>query len=94
MADIRITNCHIHTFTQDHVPPNYPFWWIRPFKTWPKLVKGLAWLARWFAPEDIAEKLARLHAFQKEGGRHIRKPTYPSAERQTVSKPGSVCERF
>ncbi|MGV6849948.1 MAG: amidohydrolase family protein [Marinibacterium sp.] len=66
MTDIRITNCHIHTFTGHHVPPGYPFWWTRPFKTWPRLVKGLATAARLIGQHPLSEKLMRLHAFNKE----------------------------
>lgn len=65
---MRITNCHIHTFTQNHVPADYPYAWLRPFKRWPRLVKGLAWSAEFFARYQLADKLRRLHSFQKESG--------------------------
>ena len=64
--DIQITNCHIHTFLDDHVPPNYPFWWARPFKVFPRLILWLARFFRLIGQHPTAEKLDRLYAFQKE----------------------------
>lgn len=66
MSGIRITNCHIHLFTARHVPVNYPFWFLRPFKNNAFLVKGLAWLAGLLGQHPFAEKLIRLYRFQKE----------------------------
>ncbi|GGH23475.1 Amidohydrolase [Cribrihabitans marinus] len=66
MADIRITNCHVHLFHQGHVPEDYPYPWLRLFKRIPGLVVALAALMRLIGQHPIAEKLDRLHQFQKE----------------------------
>lgn len=66
MADIRITNCHIHLFTARHVPEDYPYRWLRLFKRWPSLIRGLAWVAALVGQHPAAEKLRRLHRFQQE----------------------------
>jgi hypothetical protein len=68
MLDIQITNCHIHTFVQDHVPRDYPYKWLRIFKATPALVGLIATFGKWFLKAEVAEKLARLHAFQREAG--------------------------
>lgn len=63
---IEITNCHIHTFTDDYVPANYPYTWVRPFKFWPFLVRVIAAVAGFLFGREVGEKLYRLHAFLKE----------------------------
>lgn len=66
MSDIRIVNCHIHLFTDRHVPVNYPFRWLRPFKKIPVLIRWMAAAARLIGQHPLAEKLDRLYRFQKE----------------------------
>ncbi len=66
MSDIRITNCHIHLFYEGHVPDDYPYAWLKPFKRIPGLVRLLAWGMRLIGQHGIAEKLDRLYKFQKE----------------------------
>ena len=68
--DIQITNCHIHTFLDDHVPSNYPFWWARPFKVFPVLILWLSKFFRLIGQHPISEKLYRLYAFQQESQHH------------------------
>jgi predicted TIM-barrel fold metal-dependent hydrolase len=65
MADIRITNCHVHTFTHDHVPRHYPHPLATPLKTMPGVVRALERVAR-FIGHPVAETLERLHRFQTE----------------------------
>ncbi|MGR3760307.1 amidohydrolase family protein [Roseobacteraceae bacterium NS-SX3] len=67
MPGIRITNCHIHTFTAQHVPRDFPARWARIFRREPALI---LWAARLFAllgQERRADELRRLHRFQKQG---------------------------
>ncbi len=66
MEPIQITNCHVHTFTQAHVPRDFPYKWTRLFQRVPILIKGIAWIVRLLGQEDIAEKLDRLYRFQQE----------------------------
>ena len=69
MSDIRIVNCHIHTFTLAHVPRRFPFAWTAPLRNKPKLVAGLAWVAGklpWISDETAAA-MARKARFQAEG---------------------------
>lgn len=68
--DIQITNCHIHTFLDDHVPPSYPFWWARPFKVFPKLLLFLSRVFGLIGQLPTSENLYRLYAFQKESQHH------------------------
>lgn len=68
MSGPRITNCHIHTFTQDHVPPNYPVGIMRLFHRMPWLVLALAWIAQMIGQHPAAEKLRRLAKFHGETG--------------------------
>lgn len=66
MAGIRIVNCHVHLFTAHHVPPDYPYRWLRPFKRLPFLIRWMAALAALIGQHPFAEKLHRLYRFQKE----------------------------
>lgn len=68
MSRIRITNCHVHTFTDRHVPARYPHLVVMPFKRAPWLVRGLAGLARLAGQEAAAASLRRLHRFQRAAG--------------------------
>ncbi|MDK3019038.1 amidohydrolase family protein [Pseudodonghicola flavimaris] len=69
MSPIRIVNCHIHTFTSDHVPRDFPYRWLRPFRRAPHLIRGLARLAGWMGRERLADRLERLYQFQQQGAR-------------------------
>ncbi len=91
LPEIRITNCHIHTFTNDHVPRDYPYKFLRLFKRAPILIKGLAGLARLLGQHPVAEKLDRLYQFQQESARDSQtavleqvKKHYPSNTRFVV----------
>ncbi|MCU4651319.1 amidohydrolase [Roseibacterium sp. SDUM158016] len=67
MSDIRITNVHVHTFTQNHVPRCYPHPLLVPFKAIPGLLRALAAVVRIFS-KDKADTLDRLYRFQQEAG--------------------------
>lgn len=67
MADIRITNCHIHTFTQAHVPRHFPSPLLWPFKKLPILIRFMAFLCRIPGWQGWADALDRLYRFQQEG---------------------------
>ncbi|MDI3338600.1 amidohydrolase family protein [Defluviimonas aestuarii] len=68
MAHIRITNCHVHTFTDQHVPVLYPHPLLWIFKKVPVLVRFLAFLFRFVGHEAIADNLDRLFRFSQESG--------------------------
>lgn len=66
MSGIQITNCHVHLFTDRHVPEDYPYRWLKLFKRLPFLVKWLAALARLLGQHPASDKLMRLYRFQNE----------------------------
>lgn len=66
MAHIRITNCHIHTFTARHVPRYYPHPVLWIFKRVPGLVRLFAKIARVIGQHPAADTLDRLFRFQQE----------------------------
>ncbi|NOD93098.1 amidohydrolase family protein [Ruegeria sp. HKCCD4884] len=66
MSNIRITNCHTHLFHARHVPEDYPYPALKPFKKMPWLIKALAFGARLIGQHSAAEKLDRLYRFQQE----------------------------
>ncbi len=63
-ARIRITNCHIHTFTAKHTPFFFPAWYLIPFKLMPFLIEFIARLVRGWMP-NRAEWLLRLIKFRR-----------------------------
>ncbi len=69
MADDRIINCHIHTFTAAHVPRDYPHWALRPFKVAPFLLRWMAAFLRLIGQHGLAATVDRLHRFQTEAQR-------------------------
>ncbi|WP_158976999.1 amidohydrolase family protein [Parasedimentitalea maritima] len=69
MSDIRITNCHIHTFTAQHVPRSFPFPAIRFLRSEPGLILALAKFLRTIGQEHISEQVERLHQFLLQGSR-------------------------
>ncbi len=82
MADIRITNCHIHTFTNRHVPSLYPSALLWPFRQVPGLVAALAWAARALGQEHWADTLGRLGRFQASGDVWRQREVLDAARRQ------------
>jgi predicted TIM-barrel fold metal-dependent hydrolase len=64
---MKITNCHIHTFTSRHVPVNYPYPLLRLFKAIPWALLAMAWVLKRFNADEKAATLRRLHRFQTEG---------------------------
>ena len=85
VSDIRITNCHIHTFTTQHVPVSYPYAWLRPLKAFPQLIRFLAWLLAVFGQHPLAEKVRRLYDFQKEAAAKDQKTVLRSVMRHYPS---------
>ncbi|MDZ4096470.1 MAG: amidohydrolase family protein [Paracoccaceae bacterium] len=91
MADIRIINCHIHTFTEQHIPRYYPHPLLWLFKKIPGLVRLLAFLFRLIGQEGLADTLDRLCRFQQEAGARTQAdvlgrimPQYPDNTRFVV----------
>lgn len=66
MPEIQITNCHIHLFDARHVPVDYPYRLLRPFKRAPFLLGWIAALLRLVGQHPTAEKIDRLRRFQRE----------------------------
>jgi predicted TIM-barrel fold metal-dependent hydrolase len=92
MPDIRITNCHIHLFTDRHTPLLYPHWLLRPFRSLPaELILGMiAWVVGLFSERQGAN-LQRLLSFITESGRWTQEKVlkrvdqhYPSGTRYVV----------
>ncbi|MBF9035413.1 amidohydrolase family protein [Rhodobacterales bacterium HKCCE2091] len=68
MPDIRITNCHVHLFTNAHVPKHYPHPAVRLLSAVPGFVPGLAAALRLFG-HPWSDTLDRLGRFKAEGDR-------------------------
>jgi len=71
MAELRITNCHTHTFTAAHVPKYYPSKALSIIQHVPGLVRVLAAALRLAGHREYADTLDRLHRFHEEV-RHTR----------------------
>jgi len=69
MSKFRIINCHIHTFTSQHVPESFPFPGAQYIRDNPTIILGLAWMARLFGQEHLSDQLKRLYQFQQQGER-------------------------
>ncbi|WP_146348104.1 amidohydrolase family protein [Falsiphaeobacter marinintestinus] len=69
MADIRITNCHIHVFTDQHAPVDFPFPAARILRKSPMLILAVASLLRLLGRENLADQVDRLYQFQQQGAR-------------------------
>jgi uncharacterized protein len=57
---VPITNCHVHTFTHDHVPDRYPSWLVNKLLRIPPLRLVLVWLVLRVAPETQLGRYARI----------------------------------
>lgn len=66
---MKITNCHIHTFTSRHVPGDYPYAWLRPLKRVPVVLKWAGQALRRLGNEELSGKVLRLYKFNAEGAR-------------------------
>jgi predicted TIM-barrel fold metal-dependent hydrolase len=85
MSELPIFNCHIHTFTAEHVPDN--FLPLGPLLRWKPLVAALAWLLRRVDPwedRDLVERYARFLGLSNFGSQaevleHIRRQYPPEA---------------
>lgn len=68
MADHQITDCHIHTFTSDHIPKWYPHPLAAPFRRVPKAVRAVAKGFAIVGQQGLAERLRRLAQLGETGG--------------------------
>ena len=91
MSDIRIVNCHVHTFLSRHVPRQFPFRGAGLFRRMPWLIRLLAKFANWGGWEGLGGVLDRLYQFQQQGERETQaeilddvKRHYPSNTRFVV----------
>jgi hypothetical protein len=66
VSSIAITNCHVHTFTEAHVPRAFPHPLIAPLKRAPGLTMGLSKALRLLGRDRNADTLQRLARFQTE----------------------------
>ncbi|MBL3573219.1 amidohydrolase [Rhodovulum sulfidophilum] len=76
MSDIRITNCHIHTFTAAHAPLCYPAPPVAALRAWPGLLRGLRGAARLLPWEGAYEALLRLEHFRDTGCRDSQRAVF------------------
>lgn len=67
MSAIQITNCHVHLFTNTHVPKNYPSAWLKPLRNRPWLVGAIGSGLDLVGQDKRAEMVRRLRRFQEEG---------------------------
>lgn len=67
MSGTAITNCHIHTFTLDHVPRNYPIRAVGWVRSRPWVIRAIAWMLRRVGARDMAEQVARLGRMAETG---------------------------
>ena len=66
MSDIQIVNCHVHLFTDCHVPTLFPHWSLWPVKRFPWLIGLIAAAVRLPLGDAFADKVMRLKQFQQE----------------------------
>jgi predicted TIM-barrel fold metal-dependent hydrolase len=88
---IRITNCHIHTFTDAHVPRWYPAPLLVPFRKVPGLARGVSRLLALLGQENAAATVGRLARFRDAGDKAAQRrvleqllPMYPEDTRFVV----------
>ncbi|MCC6008107.1 MAG: amidohydrolase [Rhodobacteraceae bacterium] len=91
MTEKRITNVHVHTFTEKHIPPNFPNWFLRVFRSYPGLAYGPAALLRFLGFVEQAAALDRLirmgeesQVWEQEKVLASLRPQYPSGTRFVV----------
>lgn len=82
MADIRITNCHVHTFTTDHTPRYFPHWFASVFRALPFLIRILVFFASLLPWEWLHERLVRLENLHRTGGRKSQRDVFLEVWRQ------------
>lgn len=81
MAEVDITNCHIHTFTTAHAPRYYPVGIVSLFRAMPVLLTGLRWAARFQPWEGVYEMMERLENFHRTGSRQTQRDVLLEAMR-------------
>lgn len=69
MADIRITNCHVHTFTTDHTPLYFPHRIVAIFRLMPFLVTFLRSLFSYLPWDNVYGFFVRMENFHRTGSR-------------------------
>lgn len=67
MAEIRITNCHVHTFTDAHVPRCFPHPLALPFRVVPGLARATAFAFALIGQERMSDWASRLVQFRETG---------------------------
>ena len=80
MTNRQITNCHVHLFTLDHVPTDYPCPWVGFVRNRPILIKLMA-LAFRGAPE-VSEQILRLGRMAAAGRRGDQEGVLRELQRQ------------
>lgn len=91
MSDYKITNCHIHLFTLDHVPRNFPFSLVGFLRRKPRLINLFAGVLKLFGARELAgqvKRLGRMAAVGRKGSQEaiLRSilPHYPEGTRFIV----------
>ncbi|MBK5935004.1 putative TIM-barrel fold metal-dependent hydrolase [Rhodovulum imhoffii] len=76
MAEIQITNCHIHTFTTAHTPKYYPVRIAALFRAVPALLMFSRWIARFLPWDGLYDLLVRLENFHRTGSRRSQEEVF------------------
>lgn len=80
MPDYRMTNCHIHLFTLDHVPQNFPVPIVGFLRGQPGLINAIAWVLEKTFWKDQGGQVRRLGRMAAVG----RKPTQEAVLRSVL----------
>ncbi len=91
MAEIRIINCHTHTFTTAHTPRDFPHPAVALLGRVPGLLTALRWIAGFLPWQWIYDFFARLENFHRTGSRKSQRAVmrellhfYPRSSRHVV----------
>lgn len=69
MAEIEITNCHVHTFTDAHVPALFPHPLAWPLRNIPGIARVARFTLMLVGQERLAESVERLIRFRETGAK-------------------------
>jgi uncharacterized protein len=66
MSDIRIVNCHVHLFTDRHIPRRFPNRVLSLLSHVPGLIRFLAFATRLFGQSSLSQFLDRVYQLRME----------------------------
>lgn len=82
MTDIKITNCHVHTFTTAHTPRYFPYKAVVIFRWFPWLIRALRRLSGLLPGYSLYDRLVRLENFHSAGDRRTQAEIFGQLRRQ------------